>query len=300
VGYSGRSKQQIHEYGILCWKCLLAQQGMSAEPGPGISLDFRTIFDRQINRIQEATWAAYTRQAKVKELKLDLGSERHLAGQLAQVSKCGCANQKPQLVILEVKMNDEKKRQEEQPEDPNRRTFLQGTAVTLGGAALAGGLLSTLAHAADPTSGKSGGPGHQSGGAGPIQKKLTKWNTTSHPEGDESHGEIEFTDSKGNTDTTRFFGKWIRGEDSYTVIHRFTATKFTVGHIAIVSGKKGATDGDRRIDRIAVTLVGEDGSVNHLPEQEVRVRIVNPYEGMSTLDAAQAFQRDKAAGKFNK
>jgi hypothetical protein len=197
-------------------------------------------------------------------------------------------------------MNDNRKtRSPEDPEDPNRRTFLQGTAVTLGGAAIAGSLLSVIAEASHLHSGKLS-PGSKTHVEGALQRKLTKWETTSGLDGDEAFGQIELSNSSGETDTLHFYGRWTRHGDNYTVFHRFAPTKFSLGHIGILSGWKGPVTGDRRVDKITVALFGDDGSVARFPEREIRVRLANPYEGASPQDAFDAFQKDKAAGKFNR
>jgi len=184
--------------------------------------------------------------------------------------------------------------------ETGRRNFLGDTARAIGAAALVGEIFPAVAQAAaaafDGKRDKLNPCGCALGS--PVETKLTKLDTTPRRDGDEFYTEFVTTDSAGRSDVLRSFAKIVRSKDAYTVIHRSSPTALLPGYTAIISATKGDIDGDRRVDTVLITILFEDGTVYHHPEQQVRVRITNPYAGMTTEQMVQEFEKDKAAGKI--
>jgi hypothetical protein len=196
----------------------------------------------------------------------------------------------------EVKQTN--KSQDEPPrQDSGRRSFLQSTALAVGSATLLGGFLQAVAITSEP---KLSEKGSQIERPGQLHTKLSQWKETPLSDGRECEGVFEVKDEDGNTEDMHYFGKWTNhGKQEYMVVQRFAPTKLSRGFVCVVSGTKGRVQGEYRTDRVATTFVDDNGTVQRNPESEVKVLLVNPYQGMPAVPAAEAFRRDRDAGNLN-
>jgi len=58
-------------------------------------------------------------------------------------------------------------------------------------------------------------------------------------------------------------------------------------------------DGDIRRDVVSAIAVEDDGGVHREGPQEVKVRLKDPYTGLSVQEKVNQFMVDKAAGRWN-
>lgn len=185
---------------------------------------------------------------------------------------------------LEVRKVADKKRKKRPADDANvsRRSFIESAAV-LGGLTMLplGGMLNASdSNPADYL--KS-----------PIQGTVIDSKQRDVPNGVEVEQVLEFLGANGKKDETRIFLRTVDAPDSYVVFVHKTSS-LANNSVAIVQyGEKGQVDGNIRNDEIETTIIGSDGSVRRMPATLVKVRLDQPYQGLSPNEKLQQLMKDK-------
>jgi hypothetical protein len=103
---------------------------------------------------------------------------------------------------------------------------------------------------------------------------------TAIPHGTEHQTELEMCNAQGEPVRVKQFMRKTDWEDSYTVLMH-TVRGSDPPMIALTTGLKGQVEGEHRLDRVEIVMIGIDGSVIKIEPREVRVLINNSYAGLS-------------------
>lgn len=115
------------------------------------------------------------------------------------------------------------------------------------------------------------------------------------PHGSEIELAVEFTRVDGRKTLVRTFSRKIDLGDSYVVICH-SSRNSEAPLTQILSGTKGAVDGNFRSDQLETVTLLADGTVRRAGLQNVKVRLDNPYPGLSFDEALQRMGKDRPAG----
>ena len=164
----------------------------------------------------------------------------------------------------------------------DRRTFMRSTVT----ASLGVGLLSAI--------------GQQDAAAQSRVRLsnigLKKYLVTTKPDGKEVEMEIEGSTADGQSDVTRFFGRWINAGDSYYIFGHLTASRFQPESTFTVSGKRGEVEVDYRYDDMSMVIVSANGTIHRLEEPHAKVPIKGLYPGVSGEERINQFLHDDKSG----
>lgn len=131
----------------------------------------------------------------------------------------------------------------------------------------------------------------------PVAVKVTENSETK--DGDRTETQAKFDLVGGNGAIHRITGYTLKIEraDSYDTTVVLKTDKFRAANdskpadsdlrIIIVSGDKGAVEGDYRTDEVEVTVFGPEGVTKARP-QIVKKSLIDPYAGLSVDEKAQA------------
>ncbi len=122
--------------------------------------------------------------------------------------------------------------------------------------------------------------------------KIISHAETTIPHGTEQQTELEMLDAQGEPFRLKQFIRKTDWEDAYTVLLH-TVRGSSPPMITLSTGVKGRIDGEHRIDRVDIVMIGADGTVIKMEPREVRVMLNNPYAGLTFEETLLQVGSDK-------
>lgn len=170
----------------------------------------------------------------------------------------------------------------------DRRDFLkQGLAMAAGATALP--LMA------------AGEPGKSVVLSRPINVKVVEHTESTDADRTEMRSKLELSGSNGALHRVTSYMLKIDREETYDTTIVIKTDKYSTAgdsapaesdlRIVVVSGDKGAVEGDTRKDEIQITTFGPEG-IHKTPLRSVNKSLVDPYEGLPIDERAQAYFDD--------
>lgn len=110
---------------------------------------------------------------------------------------------------------------------------------------------------------------------------------------------FQITDANGEAQLVKSYVRRIDHGDSYTVISHISNSKLGPAKTTIVMGTKGTVEGEYRLDRISSETIFQDGTMIPTAEQQRKVLVNDPYQGLNPQEKVDRFMQDKAQGKWS-
>ena len=124
----------------------------------------------------------------------------------------------------------------------------------------------------------------------PLQGKIIEQKKQQIPHGTEVEMTTEWTGADGQQDIVKQFVRKLDMGDSYMVFTHMAST-LKGSYVLVVTGKKGTVEGSTRTDQMDTVLILQDGTIQRPPQQVAKVRLDQPFEGMSPQEMLEELSR---------